>query len=32
MLDVIATISLFLLFGLALAYVNGCALLKGDRP
>jgi hypothetical protein len=32
MLDLIVIISLALLFGLALAYVQGCARLKGDRP
>ena len=32
MLDLIAAISLTLLFGLALAYVQGCARLKGERP
>jgi len=31
MLDLIATISFVLLFSLALAYVQGCARLKGER-
>lgn len=32
MLDVVAVVSLVLLFGLSLLYTHGCDRLKGTRP